>query len=272
MNNRDRYTKPENDYKNQDRKATRTSPRNDKDKIDGGSGDDKNNDKTSLPTAKVTEAKVKREKTEQELEDELLASTDSEASVKDAEDDDLKMTLDKEDLDFLDDDEEESENEGRFKSKASSSTSNQHKRPAASSSGFKPSYPARKFDKSKNYDKNYPRNDYKRSKYSDKDDSKRERKVSRSPIDSSQRGKDEKRYVSPIRKHKKSPEARKSPEPVRKPTKEPVQSSKVIVINSKEKQNDLKDESKKLKAVKPMFKATFKSVDEPAEEKKKGEL
>lgn len=254
---------------------TRSSPRNsDKEKLDATPGDDKSEEKALQPTSshtKVSEGKEKREKTEQELEDELLASTDSEASIKGAEDDDFKVTLDKEDLDFLDDDEEESENEGRFKSKASSANSTQLKRPAASSSGYKSSYPARNFDKSKNFEKNYPRNDYKRSKYNDKDDSKREKKVSRSPIDLVQRGKDVKRYGSPVRKHKKSPEVRKSPEPVRKGlTKETIQASKVVIVHSKEKQNDLKDEPKKSKAVKPMFKATFKSVEESAADKKKG--
>lgn len=272
-NNRDRPARQENDYK--DRRAARTPPKSfDKERFENGSGDDKKAEKSPPPAVKETKAvepKEKREKTEQELEDELLASTDSESSVNGIEDDEFKMTLDDRDLDFLDDDEEESENEGRFKSKPS-----EQKKPAATTNSFKSSYPTRNnSDKSRNYggDRNNQRSEYRRYKYSDKDDSKRDRKRSRSPIESSERRtKDEKQYGSPSRK-RKSPEARKSPEPAPKPTKETAKPSKAIItITSKDKQEAVKDEPRKVKVASPMFKATFKTVEPQVDEKKKGKL
>lgn len=193
------------------------------------------------------------EKTEQELEDELLASTDSDSIDGNdvIDDDEFKVTLDDKDLDFLDDDDdEESENEGRFKSKPASST---QQKKSATTSSFKSSYASKNNDKPRNYgsgDQRYPRNDYKRGRYNDKEREKR------SPID---RVKDR----TPPRKHKKSPEVRKSPEVSRvQASKEPAQTSRVIVIN--------KEDSKKVKDNKPLFKATFQSVEPPVEDKPKG--
>lgn len=208
-----------------DRKFHRTPPKEKKD-----SGDEK---KAEVVETKPSEPKEKREKTEQEIEDELLASTDSDESLKAADDDGFTLTVDEKELDFLDDDEEESENEGRFKSKASSSTT-QQKKPPAPSSSFKPSY--KNFDKPKNFS----RHDYKRGKYSNEDSKRR----SRSPIRS---------------RHKKSPDV-----PRKAPAKEPA---KVVVISKVE---PAKEEPKKVKTVQPMFIKTFKSVDAPADEKKKG--
>lgn len=276
-NNRDRQARQENDFK--DRRTARTPPKiSDKQKTENGPVDNKAEEKlpgTHQPTNTVTENKTpqvkeKRVKTEEELEDELLASTDSEGSIKAVDDDIFKVTLDDKDLDFLDDDEEESENEGRFKSKASSST--EQRKPTLTTNSFKSSYPARSaYDKSRNYgsDKINQRGEYRRYKYIDKDDSKRDRKRSRSPLDSNERRmRDEKQYGSPNRK-KKSPEPRKSPEPV----KETVKSSKVTITTttSKEKPEVAKDE-RKVKVASPMFKATFKTVEPPVNEKKKGKI
>lgn len=193
----------------------------------------------------------------------MLASTDSEQSVK-GDDDDLEMTLDEKELDFLDDDEEESENEGRFKSKASTSTA-QQKKLMATTSNFKSSnYSNRNFEKPKNFntnDRSYPRNDHKRNNYNDKDDKKREKK---SPINIGR--KDEKRAPSPIRQQKKSPEVRHTPES-KPPTKELSQSSKIVIL--KKEKSLTKDEPKLQKVVNPTFRMTFKTID--SEEKKKGE-
>lgn len=267
-NVRNHCTNPRNDTKNQEKNLALATPINQKEKL--VLLDDKNRDKSSQsPTSQtiVYEEKNKRKKTEQELEDELLASTDSEASIKGAEIDEFKVTLDKEDLDFLDDDEEESENEGRFKSNTSSVKSTQQQRTISSG---KSSYQKNKpgsFDQSKIYVKNYPRIDYKRSKYSDKDDKKRDKKKSRSPIDSSQRGKYDKEFTIT---RKKSQGARKSPETVCKLVKETIHVSNVITVNYEDKQNDSKNDIKKGKTVKPMFKSTFKSVGGSSDDNKKG--
>lgn len=262
-NNRDRLSR-QNDFK--ERRVDHASPRkSDKEKLEDGSDDGSKYEKpeslqTSLPVKEnsSSEAKVKREKTEEELEDELLASTDSEGSVK-GDDDEFKVMLDEKELDFLDDEEDESENEGRFKSKTSSS--NEQKKPTTTANSFKSSYPGRSYDKfsdkPRNYggDKNGQRGDYRRSKYSDKDGSKRDKKRSRSPFDTAEkRGKDEKHCGSPIRK-------RKSPEPVQKATKEATKPLKVTT-SSKDKPEAVKDEPKKTKVASPLFKATFKSLDE----------
>lgn len=246
----------------------------DKDKRESGLSEDKKVEKIrkskspAANDAKKSESKsTSRDKTEQELEDELLASTDSEGSIKAIDDDEIKVTLDEKDLDFLDDDEEESENEGRFKSKPTSSAT-QQKKPLATTS-FRSSFGSKNYEKPKNFnDKNYSRHDYKRGKYNEKDDSRRDNKTSRSPTTSSQRLRDDKRGASPDRRHKKSPEVRKSPEVTRKiSTKEPTaQTSKVVVI-SKE---TVKDESKKIRITEPKFKPTFKTVEPQVEVKKKG--
>lgn len=205
--------------------------------------------------SKNSEVKTNREKTEQELEDELLASTDSE-SLKDF-DNDFKITLDEKELDFLDDDDEESENEGRFKS----NTSSKPAKGTTTTSSFKPLFASKGFDKSRGgYTSNHRRN-----RYNDEPKRHADKKRSRSPIDSSQRSKDEKRYSPPLRKQKRSPEVQKSPENTRKlSTKEPVQSTKVIIINKDKDTNREKD--------KPLFKATFKSVEPPSVDKNKGKL
>lgn len=264
-NGRDRFGKQNSELKTAERLTPRTSPK--------PSDQEKSEDVSSMETAvKVktpspagSQAGDNREKTEQELEDELLASTDSEQSENDAGfDEEFKVTLDKDDLDFLDDeDDEESENEGRFKSKSTTSAA-PPKKPVVNN--FKSNY-SRGFDnKSRPHgssDRNYGRNDYvKRSRY---DEPRRDRKTTRSPIETSQRSKPEKRHDSPIRKHKKSPEVRRTPElPPRKDTpKESVQPAKVVIAK--------KD---KVKSEEPLvFKPTFKTVDSPAvEEKKKGKV
>lgn len=66
-------------------------------------------DQENVKEQNPVEQQTKREKTEQEIEDELLASTDEEDDG-----DQIELTVDENELDFLDDDEEESE--GRFKS------------------------------------------------------------------------------------------------------------------------------------------------------------
>lgn len=221
------------------RKELDRRPRSPPKSFDKKETDEKKQDK--LPAAdKPAEARAEpRKKTEQELEDELLASSDSEKGFDD--DDTFKVTLDEKELDFLDDDEEESENEGRFKSKPA--TSSQPKKPMATSS-FKSSYASKNFDKPKSFnsnEKHYARHDHRR-----RDDSKREKKIS------------PKR--TPERKQKKSPEARKSP------AKETVAPSRVIVLKEKP-ESTVKSDSKKKKLP---FKSTFKQVDAPIIDKKKG--
>lgn len=193
----------------------------------------------SPSSAAVLDAKNddKREKTEQEIEDELLASSDEEP-VKEAkvdDDEELKLTADANDLDFLDDDEEESENEGRFKGKESTAPAKK----TGVGSNFKPSF---SYDRR---EKAFSRHDYKR-------DSRRERR-SRTPP----------RHSSP-KSRRKSPEVKKSPEASRKTIKEAAQPSKVIVVNKKD------DEAKKVKTVKPLFKSTFNLVEPSTDDKKKG--
>lgn len=112
-----RRNSPANKSPNQDKSETKAedvatvNSQNDHEK--NGTGDDNKVemdivDKT-VKEKQVVEKQSKREKTEQEIEDELLASTDEEDDG-----DQIKLTLDENELDFLDDDEEESE--GRFKS------------------------------------------------------------------------------------------------------------------------------------------------------------
>lgn len=242
--------------KESDRKL-RSPPKivKDKEKVDiaGESKEEQVQPKPSSKESKIPEVKTVRVKTEQELEDELLASTDSE-SIKDF-DNDFKITLDEKDLDFLDDDDEESENEGRFKS----NTSSKPAKSVTTTSSFKSSFASRGFDKPRGgYNPNY-----KRSRYNE--EPKRNRKRSRSPIDSTQRNKNEKRNSPTIRKQKRSPEIQKSPEVSRKISiKEPAQSTKVIVTSKETERTKEKD--------KPLFRATFKSVEPPADDKKKGKL
>lgn len=81
----------------------------------------------------------KREKTQEELEDELLASTDDEAE--------LDLAVDENDLDFLNMDDSESENEGRFKDKPSTNVA---KKQTVSTTN-KNTYSSRPFDKTKSY-------------------------------------------------------------------------------------------------------------------------
>lgn len=256
--NRDRNGKYEGDNKNQDRRTARISPRNvDKDKFDTTEAYKKTEQgqaeslQQQTRETKQVDSKPKREKTEQEIEDELLASTDSEASAKDDDEEEFKVTLDENELDFLDDDEEESENEGRFKSKTSS-TSTQPKK-VATLNNFKSSFQSRHNEKFKN-DRNFSRNDFKRNKYNDRD---RKNSRSRSPATANQRP----RGSSP-RKLRKSSEAQKSPEVVAQ------SSQKIIIIKNKEKTEAAKEEPKKVNA--PMFKATFKTVEPLVEDKKKG--
>ncbi|CRK91280.1 CLUMA_CG004959, isoform A [Clunio marinus] len=198
---------------------------------------------------KTSQRQEIRQKTEQEIEDELLASTDSEAESSKVEDDGLKMTLDEKDLDFLDDDEEESENEGRFKSK--SSTSNQENKKMTGNT-FKSSFPSKTYEKSKSFtssDKNYSRYDNKqRKKFNDREDSKRDKRSAAINKSNDRRQK-------------------KSPENAATSTVESSQtSSKVVTINNKEKN----DGAKKAKIIaQPMFKATFKSVDGNSDDKQK---
>lgn len=264
---------------NQDRKVSKVTPKStDQEKIETCTKDEptRKSKSPSVNSANVAgKSEKKREKTEQELEDELLASTDSEQSDKEIDDDEFKLTVDKEDLDFLDDDEEESENEGRFKSKPTTSAT-QDRKTAMSNNNFKPSF-SRGFEKSNKNDKSFGRNDYnKRYRYND--DSRREKKRSRS-LERKER--DEKTFNSPIRKQqKKSPEARKSPEAVRKnSTKD---STKVIVFKNvvaKEEPKKIKiddkkmkiEDSKKVKNDEPMFKSTFKVIEPTVNERKKGE-
>lgn len=263
-NGRDRFAKQNNDLKNAERSTPRTSPKpSDQEKSEDAPMDTTETVvKSKSPSPVGPQANENREKTEQELEDELLASTDSEQSEKDAiEDDEFKVTLDKDDLDFLDDEEdEESENEGRFKSKSTTSTA-PPKKPVVNN--FKSNY-SRGYDKPKahgSHDRNYARNDYaKRSRY---DEPRRDRKSTRSPTESTQKSKDEKRYESPVRK-RKTPEVRKSPEVSRKAaSKESIHPAKVVVTKKE-----------KVKSEEPVFKQTFKTVDSTVavEEKKKGKI
>jgi hypothetical protein len=232
-----------------DRKPARSSPKATEEKRENGSDKkfEAKKSKSPSPTAAPEPKKEeKREKTEQEIEDELLASSEDEAvkePTKIEDDDELKLTADDNDLDFLDDDEEESENEGRFKGKESAA-------PVKKA--------ATNFKLNDRRDKPYSRHEgYKR-------DSRRERRNSRSRSPAKIRRKSpEPRRKSP-EPRKKSPEPRKTPENSRKPMKEPTQ-SKVIVINKKT------DETKKVKAVKPLFKSTFNLVEPPTEDKKRGE-
>lgn len=247
-NNRDRNGKHEKDNRTQDRRGARSPPRNyNREKTETSVCDTKaektrSSKSPQQPTSESNQedTKQKRVKTEQELEDELLASTDSEASVKGDDEDEFKVTLDENELDFLDDDEEESENEGRFKSK--SATTAESRKPAITNN-FKPSFQSRNNEKFKN-DRNFSRNDYKRSKYIERN---KRNSRSRSPIGTIQRA----RGSSP----------RKSPEVVAHP-------SKVLVIKSKEKADNVKEEPRKVKA--PMFKSTFKTLDQLVEDKPKG--
>ncbi|KAL7027782.1 hypothetical protein ACKWTF_005579 [Chironomus riparius] len=95
---------------------------------------------------------TKKEKTEQELEDELLASTDEEDG------DQLDINMDDNELDFLNDD-SESENEGRFKSKPSANVKSSSTIPSRHNFGNSRAYDRGKYSSS--------RHDYKRDdKYS----------------------------------------------------------------------------------------------------------
>ncbi|XP_070493010.1 serine/arginine-rich splicing factor 4-like isoform X2 [Chironomus tepperi] len=95
---------------------------------------------------------TKKEKTEQELEDELLASTDEEDG------DQLDINMDDNELDFLEDD-SESENEGRFKSKPSANVKSSSTLPSKHSVGNSRAYDKGRYTSS--------RHDYKRDdKYS----------------------------------------------------------------------------------------------------------
>lgn len=260
-NGRDRFAKQNNELKTTERLTPRTSPKSsDQEKVEDASTMDAAV-KSKSPSPTAPKATDNREKTEQELEDELLASSDSEQSANEvADDEEFKVTLDKEDLDFLDDeDDEESENEGRFKSKSTTSAV-PPKKPVVNN--FKSNYSRGYDNKSRpqgSGDRNYGRNDYpKRGRY---DEPRRDRRTTRSPIETSQRSRDEKRYDSPIRKHKKSPEVRKSPEVPRKEAfKESVQPAKVVIAKKE-----------KVKSEEPPFKTTFKAVEPAAVEEKKSE-
>lgn len=95
---------------------------------------------------------TRKEKTEQELEDELLASTDEE------DEDQLDINMDDNELDFLEDD-SESENEGRFKSKPSANVKSSSTLPTKHNFGHSRAYDKGKYSSS--------RHDYKRDdKYS----------------------------------------------------------------------------------------------------------
>jgi hypothetical protein len=254
-NNRERL--PRQDKKNQDRKdqqALRNSTEKDRESKINNKNEVTLKDKSPEPCSSDAQKEMKQEKrpkTAEELEDELLASTDSEGSLKG--DDGLEMILDEKELDFLDDDEEESENEGRFKSKAST-TFAPAKKQTPTTSNFKSSnYSSRNYDKPKTFnsnERNYQRNDHRRNNYVEKEDKKREKP--RSP-------KEEKRYISPIRRTRKTPEVRNSPEK-RTTTKESMQSSKIIINKEKSK-----DEQKPQKSANLTFHI---SID--PENKKKG--
>lgn len=148
----------------------------------------------------------KKEKTLEELEDELLASTDEEDG------DQLDINMDDNELDFLEDD-SESENEGRFKSKPSINVKPSSSLPSKSSSYSSKSYDKGKYSSS--------RNDYKRD---DKYSSSRRKDTNES--------------------RKKSPERKE-----------------ISLNKDKDSAKSSTDERK------PMFKSTFKSVNDSGEKK-----